>query len=135
MDKLNLQSLCGEHFLSGVELKKEEIEIGYGKETCEVILFTLDGVTYRLVENPDDGYRSYCEEISISEKPPRFSFPPVKVLCSMMDNSDYEKNDCIVIRDCANGKTILEAGTKNYDDYYPYCHFSYTPENMACNGG
>lgn len=133
MNELTLESLCGEHYLSGVEEKSEEVERLYGTELCDVVLFTLDGVTYKLVENPDDGYRSYCDEITISEKPPKYTFPPVKVVCSMMENNGYENNDCIVIRDSSNGKTILEAGTKNYDDWYPYCHFSYTPKNMACN--
>ena len=64
-----------------------------------------------MVENPSDGYRSYCEEIKVSNRKPRFSFPPVKVLCSMMENTDFGNNDCIVIRDVKNGKIILEAGT------------------------
>lgn len=135
MNKITFEDLCGEHFLSGVEMGSEKIEHDFGAETCNVVLFTLDGVTYKLVENPDDGYRSYCDDIVTSESQPRFSFPPVKVLCSMMENDDYENNNCIVIRDAENGKTILEAGTKNYDDWYPYCHFRYTPENMACNQG
>lgn len=133
MSELTLESICGEHFLSGVEITVENIERYRCTEQCEVLLFTLDGITYRMAENPDDGYRSYCEEISISDRAPMFSFPPIKVICSMMESNDYESNDCIVIRDAENGKTVLEAGTKDYDDWYPYCHFSYTPENMACN--
>ncbi|AWY06821.1 MAG: hypothetical protein [Caudoviricetes sp.] len=114
-------------------MASEEIDRGLGEEPCDVLLFTLDGVTYRMVEDPDDGYRSYCDDLTVSEKPPRYSFPPVRVVCSMMENTGFENNECIVMRDVANGKVILEAGTKNYDDWYPYCHFSYTPENMDCN--
>lgn len=133
MNEITFESLCGEHILSGVEMASEEREdCGYF-ESCNVLLFTLDGVTYKLIEDPDDGYRSFCREIQISKTPPKFNFPGVRVLCSMMESDRYEKNDCIVIRDLRNGEIIIEAGTKNYEDYYPYCHFVYIPENFACN--
>lgn len=129
-----LKNLCGEHLLSGVELTVEKFHSYYAGETqVEVLLFTLDGITYVMSENPDDDYRSYCADIEITKRTPKFSFPPVKVSCSMMGDNYYEKNDCIVMRDAKNGEIILEAGTRNYDDYYPYCHFRYLPENMACN--
>lgn len=94
----------------------------FGEEPCQVCLFRLDGITYKAVEDPEDGYRSYCEDLETSEKPPRYTFPGIEVLCSMMENEDYQNNNCLVIRDTANGKIVLEVGTKNYDDLYPYCH-------------
>ncbi len=134
MSNSSLEILCGSHVLSGVELKNENVKNEFGEtETVNVCLFTLDGITYRLVEDPDDGYRSYCNDLAISDVPPRYTFPGVQVACHMMEKTNYETNDCIVMRDVKNGKIVLEAGTCNTNDYYPYCHFSYTPENFAIN--
>lgn len=136
MGNLTLEMLCGSHVLSGVELKNENIVGEYGyTDTVNVCLFTLDGITYRLVEDPCDGYRSYCGDLSLSDVPPRYTFPGVQVVCHMMEKTNYETNDCIVMRDVKNGKIVLEAGTCNTDDYYPYCYFSYTPENFSINEG
>ena len=133
---MTLEDLCGLHELSGVELKTEEIATEfYGTETVDVCLFTLDGVTYKLIEDPADGYRSYCKDLMISDVSPRYTFPAVQVLCHMMGVTQYTDNDCIVMRDAKNGKIGLEAGTCNTSDYYPFCHFSYTPENFSINEG
>ena len=35
--------------------------------------------------------------------------------------------------DCKTGKTVLEVGTENTDDYYPCFVANWSPENMACN--
>lgn len=133
MNEITLESLCGKHTFSGCEITSEDVEGYYGVETCAVCLFTIDGVTYKAVENQDYGYRSFCEELEVSEKKPRYSFAPVEVACSMMESTAYSENDVLVIRDLKNGKTILQVGTTSCDDYYPYCLFEYTPENMACN--
>lgn len=130
---MELKDLCGKHIFSGCELTSEKRELWGYEEECQVCLFTLDGVTYKAIENPDDGYRSFCEGIETSEDKPRYSFPGVETVCHMMDDGKYEEDDVLVIRDAINGKIILEVGTKNYNDYYPYCHFEYTPENMECN--
>lgn len=123
------ESLCGEHLLSGVELTSEARD----GEPCGACLFKLDGVTYKAVEDPDDGYRNYCRNLEISAAEPFYKFPEIKVFCHMMEDDNYENNDVLVIRDFVSGKAILEVGTKNTDDYYPYCHFKYMPENMSCN--
>ncbi|MDE7398956.1 MAG: hypothetical protein K2N06_05445 [Oscillospiraceae bacterium] len=120
-----LESLCGEHTFSGCELIEED--------GCGVCLFTLDNITYKAIEDPDDGYRSFCNDIQISEQKPNCTFPGIRVLYHMMEDDNWGCNNVLVIRDILNGKIILEVGTKNTGDYYPYCHFHYTPENMACN--
>ena len=48
----SLYDLEGEHLLSGVEVLSSE-GYGYG------VVFTLDGVSYEVLEDPDDGYRSH----------------------------------------------------------------------------
>lgn len=134
MDEICLKSLCGEHFFSGCELTSEDVSDWHDWPTeSGVCLFALDDVTYKAIEDPGDGYRSYCEPLVISERKPQYSFPAVRVICSMAEDDDYEHNEILVIRDAHNGKTILRVGTANTDDYYPYCVFDYTPENMSCN--
>lgn len=133
MGKIELKDLCGKHIFSGCELTSTK-RIVYGYEgDSNVCLFTLDGVTYKISENLDDGYRSYHDEVVVSENQPRYTFPGIEVVCSMMDNDKSGEHDVLVVRDASNGEIILKVGTKYIDDYYPYCLFEYTPENMACN--
>lgn len=131
-----LADLVGLHQLSGVDTGNMRVENMWGEqENCQFVKFTLDGVHYMAVEDPDDGYRSRCRELVTSETPPRFSFPPQSVVCSMKgpDTELHENNDILVVKDCITEEIVLEVGTANYDDWYPYCHFEYHPENMACN--
>lgn len=133
MNEITLETLCGEHLFSGCEMAIENIYdplLDRGVD-CNVCLFTFDGVTYEAIEDPDDGYRSYCSDVIISDKEPMYRFPEIKVVCCM----DEYGGDILVVRDVLNGKTVLEIGTKYTDDFYPCCHFSYMPENMACNSG
>lgn len=39
----------------------------------------------------------------------------------MKDNDTYSVNDTIQFIDVVTGKVVLEIGTDNTDDYYPYC--------------
>ena len=124
----SLYDLEGEHLLSGVEVLSSE-GYGYG------VVFTLDGVSYEVLEDPDDGYRSHCGELTVEEQPPKFSFPPQPVLCAMRPNDPMvEQHDDIL--DFYNPETnqrILSLGTANYDDWYPYFDLEYHPEHLPCN--
>ncbi|MEZ3438621.1 MAG: hypothetical protein K1W18_07055 [Oscillospiraceae bacterium] len=124
MDEITLETLCGVHIFSANEYTTED--------GCEVGLFELDGVTYRAEQDPDDGYRNHCKSLKISNRKPTNSFDGVKVLCHMAEDTYYDKNDFLVVRDLLNGKIILEVGTKNINDYPRYV-FNYYPESMACN--
>jgi hypothetical protein len=53
----------------------------------------------------------------------------------MKDNDTYSVNDTIQFIDVVTGKVVLEVGTDNTDDYYPYCVMNWYPENLACNVG
>lgn len=60
----NRDWLNGTHILTGVgfgSLVRKD-SLGYS-EKVNTVLFTLDGKNYQAVENPDDGYRSYCKDI------------------------------------------------------------------------
>lgn len=137
MGLTTLEHLCGSHIFSGVEMTTEKHHSLYqGEETDrDVCLFTFDGITYKATEDPDDGYRSYCNDIEMADRAPMYQFPGVQVVCHMMEDSFESKNNVLVVRDALNGKVILEIGTMNTNDYYPYCHFVYSPENMSCNSG
>lgn len=122
-----LKELCGKHILQGVELMSIESK--------NAVAFKLDGIVYLAIENEADGWRSYCEELRISNKDVRFHIPDTDVMCSMMKNTFSELNNVLIITDINTGKIVLEVGTKNCDDYYPYCHFEYHPENLIWNQG
>lgn len=132
---MKLEDLTGLHKLSGIDTGTLTRDGYWGEETCNYIKFTLDGVHYLAVEDPDDGYRSRCEELVVSEEPPKFTFPPQEMVCSMMPNDGGwgYSNDVLILTDKITGEVVLEVGTMDYDDYYPCCHFHYAPENMACN--
>lgn len=133
---MELKELTGKHFLSGVEMGTETFVGFWGREeTRSFVKFTLDGVHYMATEDPDDGWRSYCQGLEIADMPPAVTFPPVEVIGAMMPDREewWETNDVLVLTDAITGKSVLEVGTANTNDYYPCCHFEYHPENMACN--
>ena len=132
---MELKDLIGKHILSGIEVGQKTVERYFYQETCNYIKFTVDGTTYMALEDPDDGYRSYMHELEIVEEPCKIKLPNIFVCCHMRGNGDYENNNILVFVDFKNGKEILEIGTGNYDDYYPFCVLIYYPEYMSCNGG
>lgn len=130
---MTLEDLKGNHILSGIEVGTRKIKVFSWEEDCSYIKFILDGTTYLAVENPDDGYRSYMEELQIVDEKCEVKLPDIKVCCHMRENSKYAENDILVFIDSVNGEEILAIGTANTDDYYPYCVMEYSPEKMHCN--
>lgn len=118
--EVKLEDLVGEHLLSGVD------EVG-GTEEANVINFTLDGLTFTAMEDPEDGWRSSMESLTVRAEPTTNSFPPVKVVGQM------KKKEVLILVDMVTGKTVLEVGTDDADDWYPAFVSSFMPENMACN--
>ena len=132
---MELSDLVGTHELSGVETGRICVDDSWGEsQDCNFVKFTLDGVHYMAVEDPEDGYRSRCRELVVSDDPPRYAFPPQAMKCYMKNEEDggYD-NDILVMQDEVTDEIILEVGTGDYNDWYPYCHFEYHPEGMACN--
>lgn len=129
---MELFDLVGEHILSGVE-QGYVLNEGYAAYDAGYLQFTLDGVTYRAVENPDDGYRSHCESLEIVEEKCKVEIPPTKVLCSMAPDNGRETMDVLEFRELTSGNTVLRVGTANTDDYYPYCVFEWKPELLSHN--
>ena len=132
---MTFSELVGKHELTGVEYGTKLIK-NYcdEEENREYVTFILDGISYTAIEDPEDGYRSCCEDLIVN--PCGFisnTFDPIEVNCKMRENSEYEINDVLEIYDLGTSKLILAIGTMNTDDYYPWFEFEYNPENMICN--
>ena len=127
---MEFKDLCGVRTFSAIEVSED---LNQYNEKVNVVLFELDGVTYIAKEDPDDGYRSYCAELELSGVRPAITFPGVKVLCRMKQDELRERHDVLQCIDVSTGMVVLEIGTANTDDYYPYWHFEYHPENMIIN--
>jgi len=135
---IDLESLVGEHLLSGVDGDTIQIKRWYGDSTepAEVLRFILDGVTYEGIEDPSDSYRSSMQGLFLTDTPVKNTFNPVKVVGRYRKKGAYSGTDDVLeLIDAANGKVILEVGTENVDDYYPGFCAHWRPENLAVNQG
>jgi hypothetical protein len=127
-----LEGLCGKHVLEGVDFGSERVKREWSEayENCEVIRFQLDGVVYMAIEDPSDGYRSAMQSIKVTDEPIKNRFPGIEVVGRMKERSEYgQNNDTLQLISAKTGKTILEVGTDNHDDYYPCWVASWQPEN------
>jgi hypothetical protein len=134
---VDLESLVGEHELSGVDyIQSDALPSSWGEgETYHgsVIRFVLDGKSYTACEDDNDGYRSSMKEL-IEGGTVKNVFAPQRVLCSMRTEGEYgSKDETLVMRDMVTGEVVLEVGTDNTDDYYPSFVADFQPRNMACN--
>lgn len=115
--------------LDAVDFETDDIE---DQSAC-AIRFRLDGVVYIAVEDPDDGYRSHLSEILIGDKITN-KFKKCHVRGKWIDKNEYGENcDIIQFIDDLTNKVVLEIGTDNTDDYYPYFVAKFNPENMSIN--
>lgn len=126
--------LLGLHMLSGLETSTEKvIDLGYGYDSATVVYFVLDGVTYRVYEDPSDGYRSSMGSFDVvTDYVVKNRFPEQQVF-GVMRPDGYDKNDTIEFMDAMTSKVVLALGTDSYDDWYPTFVFEWNPENMAIN--
>lgn len=126
---MELKDLVGEHILDGVDFSNEKVKTWRDEfEDCQVCRFRLDGTVYSAVEDPDDGYRSSMNELTVDEAADiKNQFPACRVL------GRHRTNDVLELIDVATGKVVLEVGTDNTDDYYPSYVASFHPEAMAIN--
>ena len=87
-------------------------------------------VRYKSYEDPEDGWRSRCEELVLDDTPCKVKIPDTEVLCVM---SDDPADDILIIKDVITGEAVLEIGTADKRDWYPHCVMNYFPENLSCN--
>ena len=132
---MELVDLVGEHMLDGVDFFNEKIQQwGDSFEWAQVCRFRLDGITYAVIEDPDDGYRSSMKEIAISTNTLTNIFPSIRVLGRHRIAGAYgDPADVLELIDMKTGKVVLEVGTDKTDDYYPSFVSAFHPEAMATN--
>lgn len=129
---MKLEELVGKHYLSGFDTATEKADKSYN-EDYNVVRFVLDNKTYKAIEDPSDGYRSYLQDLVVTNEIISNTFSPQEVFGKMKDDDKYSINDTIQFVDVVTGKIVLEVGTDNTDDYYPYCVMNWYPENLAIN--
>lgn len=127
---VELADLAGDHILTGIER-------GYNPDpynqyqNVECLRFTLDGITFEIEEDPDDGYRSSARNLVVSARPIA-SFDPVPVHCVHdAGKPNSYRNDIIEIY--VGDKLLIRTGTCDVDDYYPSWVSEWNPENLPVN--
>lgn len=134
----------GRHLLYGVGEYHWDNE--YLSEDMDAVIFNIDNQLWAMYVDPDDGYRSYsCVHLATGEQLQNLymtNFPPQEVIVefgNVNTSDDYgntlENKAFMIIRDAITHKEIVNIGTDNTDDYYPYGYFIYHPENMYINQG
>lgn len=134
MKTVELDSLVGEHVLDAVDACTEKINTwGDTFEDATAIKFRLDGVVYIAIENPDDGYRSSMKELAVATNAKERKCVNVFAGCEVVAKKKAGNNVTLEFIDATTGKVVLEVGTDNTDDYYPWFVGNFTPENLAIN--
>jgi hypothetical protein len=132
---MELKDLVGQHELSGVDMVQILADPdGYSSDPRNCCRFILDGKTYTVTEDENDGYRSSMKDIVEGGEPVVNRFEPQKVLCHMQTEGRCSStDDILVMRDIVTGKDVLSVGTSDVDVYYPSFISDFNPEHMACN--
>lgn len=134
---MELKDLVGKHILDAVDFSSEKNkDEDRSFENCSVMRFRLDGVVYVVTEDPEDGYRSSMKEIKISNDVIMNIFTPIEVIGQYIIKSEDDpcrEDDILKLVDIKTLETVIEVGTKNIDDYYPYFIANFTPEAMYIN--
>jgi hypothetical protein len=96
--------------------------------------FKVDGIIFKVLEDPNDGYRSCLGVIEYGEESDAIFFrkPLAKVRVETYEGLDRDtyNSSCQGYRlvDIEDGHTWLEFGTDNTDDYYPFFVFRHMPK-------
>ena len=121
METVELESLVGLHYLSGVDRTTTRYH-AYGDvyEDAAVLNFVLDGKTYSAIEDTNDGYRSMLDEIRVSDEKLDNIFERVAVFVIMRHKQDYQEDRVLDFYDVFNNKIVLSIGTANWGEE-PFC--------------
>jgi hypothetical protein len=96
--------------------------------------FKVDGIVFKVLEDPNDGYRSCLGVIEYSNESNEIFFRKSlgKVRIETYEGlvRDQWNNGCQGYRlvDVEDGHIWLEFGTDNTDDYYPFFVFRHSPK-------
>ena len=89
--------------------------------------FKINDMIFLVLEDPDDGYRSYLETVEQVETNAIFySFSLAKVQVRKSER-DFQDGYFIVDQD---EHVWLEFGTDHSDDWYPFFYFRYRPNKL-----
>ena len=112
----------------------------YGADTGDHT-FKVDDIVFKVLEDPDDGYRSHLGTIDYTREHNSIFFktPVAKVMIETYDSKhdpDEPRDDDSFsgvkqgyrLVDVDDGHVWLEFGTDNYDDYYPMFMFRHHPK-------
>jgi hypothetical protein len=107
----------------------------YGADTADNT-FKIDNIIFKVLEDPDDGYRSYLGTIDYTDKHSSLFFyesiARVKIetyeTISPEPAFGEEKNHGYRLVDTRDSHVWVEFGTHNYDDYYPCFIFRHFPK-------
>ena len=129
---IEFKDLVGTHILQGVEqIHNYKFETVWGGiEDTNATIIRISNKNYIFIDDPSDGWRSYCRDILETDVIPKYSIPDAKVRIEISDKPEFVG---INIIDEITNLTVLEIGTSYSDDYYPCCVMSYTPENLSFN--
>ena len=131
---MTLSELVGIHTFSGIDYVPSVMNKDRWDNFGNDILFCLDGVTYVMTEDEEDDYRSAMTDLEITERVIKNTFPGQTVECKYASKRDDEWGSTDILQIYSlDGKLILEMGTDDTDDYYPFTVFNYYPENMDIN--
>jgi len=121
-------NLVKNHFLALLGMDLDYYGADYGSST-----FNVNGVVFKVLEDEDDGYRSYLGAIEFTDEDDSnfFRTPISTVRIKTVDNGtgpgDGSKSVYQLV-DTTDGHVWLEFGTDYSDDYYPYFIFSHFPK-------
>lgn len=106
--------------------------------------FCLGSGIYEAVQDPDDGYRSYCEDIEMVQDASKLVFfkqPIARVRVEKYsvngirnttgDSLWFDNFRGWRLVDIDDGHEWLIFGTDNTEDYYPCALFSYVPKENS----
>ena len=121
MNTVKIDDLLGTHILTGVETDYVQVPASFGQETqrANAIKFILDGITYTVIEDPDDGYRSSMNDAILVDGEVRNVFEPIEVSCRKKADEGSEMFDVLEMVNPSVSRVVVEFGTENIDDYYP----------------
>ena len=97
--------------------------------------FNIDKIVFKVLEDPDDGYRSHLGAIEYGAQSNSIFFrqPIAKVTIKTYygENIEYSQgNEGYRLVDVDDGHIWLEFGTDNTDDYYPMFVFNHYPKEQ-----
>lgn len=136
--------------LSGVwftEAEADPPDSLWKEQPVDYMYFMLDGVIYRVQEDPDDGYRSHLEDIIVVDQMPLNVWQPAEevighhaqkqseLIDHRFDPEGYYEDRCDIVQliSTTTAKPVLEFGTDFSDDYYPSFVARFYPQKMGIN--